>query len=225
MKFSIIIPVFNEEKTIREVLQRVKQAPVLDYEKEIVIVDDGSIDGTGEILENLKREFNFVFLKHDKNAGKGAALQTGIKAASGDFILIQDADLEYDPNDYQILLRALDNHSVVFGSRNLTPERSGYWHFVLGVKILTGLVNFLFKARLTDVYTCYKLFPAPLIKSIHLESNGFEIEAEITVKILKRAVSIKEVPIHYYPRKFKEGKKIRFYDGLLGLWTIIKYRL
>jgi glycosyltransferase involved in cell wall biosynthesis len=224
-KLSIIIPVLNEEATLKKVLEQVSQAPVLEYEKEIIVVDDGSTDRTGEILDDSKERFSSIILRHDKNLGKGAALQTGLKAVTGQAVIIQDADLEYDPQDWPKLLKELDqpNIGAIYGSRNINPEKRGYFHYVLGVWFLALVNNFLFGSKLTDTYTCYKLFPADLIKSIPLESNGFEIEAEVTAKILKRGLVIKEVPIKYSPRKFFQGKKIRFKDGLRGLWTIIKY--
>jgi len=224
MKLSIIIPTFNEKTTIEEILKRVIRAPVLDYQKEIIIVDDGSTDGTTDILKNLREELDFIYIKHPKNSGKGAAIKTALKEVTGDLALIQDADLEYNPDDYQNLLEAFNQSgSVVYGSRNINPQKKSYFHYFLGVKFLTFLTNLLFKAKLTDVYTCYKLFPASLIKSIPLNSQGFEFEAEITTKILKRGVKIKEIPIDYQPRKFSQGKKIHFQDGLFGLGTIIKY--
>ncbi|MBU1292190.1 glycosyltransferase family 2 protein [Patescibacteria group bacterium] len=225
-KLSIIIPVLNEEATLEKILERVSQVPVLDYQKEIIVVNDGSTDQTGEILKKVKDKFNLIILKHKKNRGKGQALRTGFKVATGQVIVIQDADLEYDPNDFQKLCHVFEKTgSTVYGSRNLNPERRGYHHYVLGVWVLTLVNNLLFGSKLTDTYTCYKLFPASLIKNIPLESCGFEIEAEMTAKILKKGESINEVAISYNPRKFKEGKKIRFKDGLKGLWTIIKCRV
>jgi glycosyltransferase involved in cell wall biosynthesis len=224
MKLSIIIPVFNEKETIKEVLKRVAAAPVLGYEKEIIVVDDGSNDGSGEILESLRKKFNFIYCRHSKNCGKGRAIRTALKEVTGDLVLIQDADLEYSPNDYQKLLEVFErDKSIVYGSRNINPKKRGYFHYVLGVKFLTFVVNLLFGSKLTDVYTCYKLLPSSLIKSIQLTSQRFEFEAEITAKILKRGLIIKEIPIDYCPRKFYQGKKIRFWDGLLGFWTILKY--
>jgi len=225
-EISIIIPVFNEKGTIEEILKRVTRAPLLNYKKEIIVVDDGSTDSTKNLLKKLNEKFNFMLLEHSKNLGKGAAIKTALKKVTGNFVLIQDADLEYNPRDYQKLLNAVDkDHRVIYGSRNVESRERGYFHYSLGAKILTFLTNLLFGSKLTDVYTCYKLFPSSLIKKLPLASNGFEFEAEITAKILKKGIAIKEIPIHYYPRKFREGKKIRFLDGLKGVWAIIKYWL
>jgi len=224
-KLSIIIPVFNEKNTIEQILQRVIDAPVFNFEKEIIVVNDGSTDGTSKILKELKNKFDFILLEHSKNQGKGIAVQTALKKVSGDFILIQDADLEYSPQDYPRLLKTVNKDNlIVYGSRNINPENQGYSHYVLGAKFLTFLLNKLFKTKLTDAYTCYKLIPASVIKNIKIKSSGFEFEAEITTKILKKGIPIKEVPIHYFPRKFKQGKKIRFKDGIIGIWTMIKYK-
>ncbi len=223
MKISIIVPVFNEEKTISTVLNRVINAPVLNYEKEIIVVNDGSADRTQEILNKLN--LDFTLLNHDKNYGKGRALRTGFKKASGDIIIVQDGDLEYDPNDYEKLISLYQKTNCpIYGSRNINNQNRGYGHYVLGVKFLTWVNNLLFGSKLTDTYTCYKLFPTDLIKSVDLKSNGFEIEAEMTAKILKTGQGIKEVGISYNPRKFKQGKKIRPRDGLIGLWTILKIK-
>lgn len=222
---SIIIPVFNEKATVEEIIKRVMVAPALQYGKEIIVVDDGSSDGTGKMLENLREKSNFILLQHPKNLGKGAAIKTALKRATGDTVIIQDADLEYDPMDWPRLLKELDEPRtmVVYGSRNISPDKRGYPHHVLGINFLTFLANVLLGSRLTDVYTCYKLFRSSLIKTIPFESRGFEFEAEITARILKRGIAIKEVPIHYCPRRFKDGKKIRLLDGFIGIWTIIKY--
>jgi glycosyltransferase involved in cell wall biosynthesis len=225
-KLSIIIPVFNEKGTIEEILRRIIAAPALDYEKEIIVVDDGSNDGTDKILKDLKQKFNFVLLEHVKNSGKGSAIKTALKKISGDLVLIQDADLEYSPRDYQALLRAFNKDSpVVYGSRNLGKTRRGYFLFFLGGRSLTFFLNLIFGSKLTDINTGYKLFRADIIKNINLQSDGFEFCEEVTAKILKSGYPIKEVPIHYYPRKFSEGKKLRFRDGLIGLWTILKHRI
>lgn len=227
-KLSVIIPVLNEETTLIQILERVAQAPSLDFEKEIIVIDDGSTDRSGVILENLKDKYQLIVLKHQQNLGKGEAIQTGLAAATGEAIIIQDADLEYLPEDWPKLLKELESGQsevgAIYGSRNLNPKKRGYFHYVLGAWFLTQVNNLLFRVKLTDIYTCYKLFPADLIKSIPLESDGFEIEVEITAKILKKGYQIREIGINYYPRKFKQGKKIRFKDGLKGLWTMIKWR-
>ena len=224
-KLSIIIPVFNEKETIEEILKRVRAALTLHHEKEIIVVDDCSNDGTDKKLKDLKKKFNFILLRHSKNLGKGAAVKTALKEVTGDLVLIQDADLEYDPSDYQDLLKAFNKKTpVVYGSRNLGKAKRGYFFFFLGGRFLTSFFNILFDSNLTDLVTGYKLFRADIIKNINLERNGFEFCEEVTAKVLKSGYSVKEVPIHYYPRKLSEGKKIRFWDGLTAFWTIIKYR-
>jgi len=224
-KLFIIIPVFNEKTTIEEIIKRVNRASTLEYEKEIIVVDDGSNDGTEEILKNLKQKYNFLLVRHCKNLGKGAAIKTALNKIKEGFVLIQDADLEYNPNDYPKLLQSLNkNHPVVYGSRNLKIRKKGYWIYVLGANFLNFLVNCLFAVKLTDIYTGYKLLPVCLIKNLNLTSQGFNFEMELTVKIIKKGIAIKEVPIDYHPRKFSQGKKIRPWDGFIGLYTIIKYR-
>ncbi|MDP2945990.1 MAG: glycosyltransferase family 2 protein [bacterium] len=222
-KLSVIIPVFNEEKTIEKVINTVWQQPLENWEKEIIVVNDCSTDNTGKILDDLKNKFDFILLKHQKNSGKGTAIKTALSRATGGYVIVQDADLEYNPADWPKMLKELENPKikVVFGSREMNSKRRGYFHYVLGVRFLTFLTNRLFGGNLTDIYTCYKLISSELIKSLNLSSSGFEIEAEITTKILKRGIKIKEVPINYFPRSFKEGKKIRIYDGLIGVWTIL----
>ncbi len=225
-KISVIIPVYNEEKTLLKVIQDVFYFSYDNYEKEIIIINDGSTDKSLKILKNIQLQYHFLLQSYDENRGKGAAIRAGFKKASGDIIIIQDADAEYDPKDWKIILNELKMPEtlVVFGSRNLNPRKKGYWHFILGVKFLTGLINFLFNSKLTDSYTCYKVFKRSALNDIDLVSNGFEIEAEMTIKFLKKGIFIKEVPISYNPRSFFEGKKISFVDGLIGLWTIIKLR-
>ena len=223
-KVSIIIPVFNEKGTLLEILRMVKEAPALGLNKEIVLVDDGSTDGTRDVLKTLESEHKVIY--HQKNQGKGAALRTGFKEASGDIILIQDADLEYDPKEYSALLQPIieNKADIVYGSRNLKDNprfrKSYYW----GSIIISKLNNLFYGCHLTDVYTCYKAFKAHILKEMKLESNGFDIEEEMTAKALKKGYKIIEVPISYYPRQIEEGKKIRPKDGLIALWKILKYR-
>ncbi len=221
-RLSIIIPVYNEEQTIALVLEKIFKQKLTGWQKEIIVVDDGSSDETLQRLKPYLKDLKLV--KHRNNLGKGAAIRNGLESATGEAVVIQDADLEYDPQDWPRLLGVWHplNSPVIYGSRNIRPLRRGYWQCVLGVWLLTGLVNFLYAAKLTDVYTCYKLFSTPLLKSLKLEGTGFEIEAEITCKILKRGIKIQEVPIAYLPRRYQEGKKIKFKDGLVGMWTILK---
>jgi len=223
-KLSIIIPVYNEKETILEILKRVENVD-LSLEKEIIIIDDGSIDGTKEILKKLEGQYKILY--HSKNQGKGAVLRTGFKQANGDFTLIQDADLEYDPQEYHQLLKPLiqNKTDIVYGSRNLKDnprfKKSYYW----GVLFISWLTNILYGSKLTDVYTCYKVFKTPIFKAMDLKSNGFEFEEEVTVKALKKKYRILEVPISYYPRSFIEGKKINWRDGIKAILVMIKYRI
>ena len=223
MKLSIIIPIFNERRTVAELVARVEAAPVFDYSKEIILVDDGSTDGTSQLLGRLAAAHDAILLRHEKNRGKGAAVKTALARASGDLVLIQDADLEYDPAEYPRMLAAYTPQTpVVYGSRNVKKTNRGYSHYVLGAALLTRFTNLLFGSKLTDVYTCYKLFPRTVVNSLTLRQNRFSFEAEITAKLLKNNVPITEVPINYYPRSFPDGKKIRFRDGVAGAWTIAK---
>ena len=223
-KLSIIIPVFNEEKTIEETINRVFNQTLNNWQKEIIVVDDGSTDRTRKILNSLKIKFSFVLMCHEKNSGKGAAIKTALNKVSGEYVIIQDADLEYSPTDWPQLLKNLDDPKVqiIFGSRELHPQRRGYAMCIWGVRFLTALTNICFGSNLTDIYTCYKIIPSQTLKSFRLKSPGFEIEAEITSKALRNGMVISEAPINYCPRSFKNGKKIRFHDGLSGAWTIIK---
>ncbi len=221
MTLSIIIPVYNEQKTIKLLLDKVKSVE-FGIKREIIVVDDCSTDQTFEISKN---EGVKVF-HHEKNLGKGAAFKTGLNNCSGDVIIIQDADLEYDPEDIKLCLEPIlkKQAQVVYGSRELNKKNKIHsnWLFFLGGKTVTWLTNLLYNSHLTDEPTCYKCFDAKLIKSINIKGNGFEWEPEITAKILKRGTKIKEVPINYFPRK--KGKKMKYRDGIKALWTLLKYR-
>lgn len=230
---SIIVPVFNEQKTVKELLGKVFKAKLPDgISKEIIVVDDCSTDKTSKFLSSIT-DINFVYFKHHRNLGKGAAVKTGIKRAIGDYLIIQDADLEYDPNDYTRLLEPIlkGKSQIVFGTRLINyPLR--LWgknktvlplHLIAN-KLLTGLVNLLYGSSLTDMETGYKLFTREIIGKLHLKSDRFEIEPEITIKSLKLGYNILEVPIKTEPRGYDEGKKIGFWDGLTAIWTIFKYR-
>ncbi|UCE52069.1 MAG: glycosyltransferase family 2 protein [Desulfobacterales bacterium] len=225
MRLSVVIPVYNEEVTIKEIVSRVQ---ALEREKEIVIVDDGSTDGTAEILKEIDNQNeDITVLFHEKNRGKGAALQTGFATASGDIIIIQDADLEYDPRDYEALLvPILDGRAdVVYGSRFLGgPHRVLYfWHYV-GNRFLTLLSDAFSNLNLTDMETCYKVFKKEVINEITLRSNRFGFEPEFTMKIAKKGFRVYEVPISYSGRTYKEGKKIGWKDGIKAIFTIIWFR-
>lgn len=225
MKISIIIPVFNEKNSIEEIIKRV-QAVDVGLEKEIIIVDDCSQDGTRQILEKLNYQ-NMKLFFHSENKGKGAALQTGFSQAEGDIILIQDADLEYDPKEYNKLLAPiLDGRAdVVYGSRFLGgPHRVlFFWHYV-GNKILTTLSNIMSNLNLTDMETCYKVFKKETLNKIKIKSKRFGFEPEVTIKFAKLKCRIYEVPISYSGRDYSEGKKIGWKDGVAAIFHIIRYK-
>ena len=225
MKLSVVIPVYNEEQTLEEILGKVL---AVSLDKELVIVDDGSSDGTRRILnEKFADRDNVNIIFHETNSGKGAAVRTGIRHATGDIIIIQDADLEYDPADYHALVRPVveGTAEVVYGSRLKGKDfRHRYTLNLFAAKLLSVMSNILFGLNITDEPTCYKVFKADIIKSIPFNGNGFEWEPEVTAKIGKRGIKIHEVPISYYSRTIKEGKKIKWIDGVKAIWTLIKYR-
>lgn len=226
IKLSIIIPVYNERKTIEEVLEKVSTLPV---EKEIIVVDDGSKDGTRELLQKISSEGSYPevsILFHEINKGKGSAIRTALKYVKGEIICIQDADLEYEPIEFLQLLKGFEDSSVdaVYGSRFLKENPVIYKTFLWGNKFLTFLINLLFGANFSDSYTCYKLIKRDIIKKLNLKSNRFEIEGEISIKLAKNKCKIIEFPISYRPRKIKEGKKIGLKDALRGIFTILKFK-
>jgi glycosyltransferase involved in cell wall biosynthesis len=224
MRLSIIIPVYNEKDTIRPVLASVES---IDLDKEIIIVDDGSSDGTRQVLAALSSDGGRRVLFHDGNQGKGAALRTGLRHATGDAIIIQDADLEYDPRDYLRLFQPLQagEADVVYGSRFSRRRPTMALRHWIGNRVLTWMTNVLYGAAITDMETCYKLFRREALAGIEIESNGFNVEPELTAKILKKGLRIHEVPISYSARTRSHGKKISWKDFLSALWTLFKYRV
>ncbi len=226
-KLSVVVPVFNERNTLVEIVRRMRKVELPDsVEREILVIDDGSDDGTRDVLHQLGDSTVRVIM-HEHNRGKGAAVRTGFEHATGDYVLIQDADLEYDPEDWPRLLAPVlsGKARVVYGSR-FTGERRNmlFFHWV-GNRFLSLTTNVLYNTTLSDMETCYKLIDRKLLDQLQLHSNGFDIEPEITAKILKRKVRIYEVPISYTGREVDEGKKITWTDGFAALWTLVKYRV
>jgi glycosyltransferase involved in cell wall biosynthesis len=225
MKLSIVIPVYNEANSINELISRV-QSTQLAYE--IIVVDDDSNDGTRHALAGLDGKGGVRVILHERNQGKGAAVRTGLAAVRGDIILIQDADLEYDPRDYPSLLKPIHEGiaDVVYGSRFLGGPRRVvmFWHMVAN-KLLTLATNILFNTILTDMETGYKVFRREVIEGLQLRANRFDFEPEFTAKILKRHYRIFEVPISFNPRDYSEGKKIKMKDAFIAIWTLVKYRI
>lgn len=224
MKITVLIPAYNEAHTIREILKRVQATQIPD---EILIIDDGSEDGTRDILKELDGQNQIRVIYHQGNKGKGAAVRTGLENATGDVIIIQDADLEYDPRSYPVLLKPIEEGvaDIVYGSRFLGAARrvTMFWH-MLANKLLTLMTNILYDTILTDMETGYKVFKLEVVKDIPLHAKRFEFEPEFTAKILKRKLRIFEVPIPFNPRDYEEGKKIGFSDGLEAIWALLKYR-
>ena len=224
MKLSVIIPVFNEVKTVQEIIQRVEATGFAD---EILVVDDGSTDGSRDLLVRINNHGIVKVFYHERNQGKGKAVRTGIQNANGDLVIIQDADLEYDPREYPVLLRPIQEGiaDVVYGSRFLGAGRRPilFWNMVAN-KILTLVTNVLYNNILTDMETGYKLFRREIVQNMTIHAHGFEFEPEFTAKILKRKVRIYEVPITFNPRDYSDGKKIKMKDAFIALWTLIIYR-
>ncbi len=226
MQLSIIIPVFNERATVLTVLDRVEATGI---DAEIIVVDDGSTDGTRELLaERAGRSAGRIRLvAHAANRGKGAALATGVAEATGEYVIVQDADLEYDPADHAALLAVVENRraAAVYGSRFRIPRQKMSVRHVIGNRLLTGLTNLLYGSALTDMETCYKLIRRNLLQELRISCKRFDVEPEITAKLLKRGVTIHEVPISYNGRSFAEGKKISWVDFLSAVWTLLRLRL
>lgn len=224
MKLSIIIPAYNEENFVSEIVKRVKKVNLKKIKKEIIVVDDGSTDGTSRKIARIK---GVTKLRLPKNKGKGAAVRLALKKATGEYVIIQDSDLEYDPQDYPQLLKPIlaKRAEVVYGSRFLGPHKNMlFWHW-LGNHLISFLTNILYNTTLSDIEVGYKLFPRKMAAELNLKAKGFEFEPEITAKILKKGIRIFEVPISYYGREYSEGKKIKGRDAFIALFTLLKYRL
>jgi len=230
MKLSIVIPAYNEEATIEAIVRRVQVIDLGPIEKEIIVVNDGSKDGTGDILKGLS---GIRHVSHERNGGKGAALSNGFRSATGDIIIIQDADLEYDPSDYLTVIRPIvDGQSdVVMGSRFILykpkfvgTRRSPYLSHYIGNMLITTVTNWLYWQRFTDYEGCYKAFRRTVAAATPVKANGFEFDNELICKLMRKRTRIMEVPIHYTPRTYESGKKITWKHGVIMLWTIIKWR-
>lgn len=224
LTLSVIMPVYNEEDTVSEIVRRVRE---IDLVTEIVIVDDGSQDGTREILQELSSLPDVFVVEHDHNQGKGAAVVTGMRASRGKLMVVQDADLEYDPKDYEKLVQPLleGQCDIVYGSRfSHTKIQTKNLMNLLANKFLTLMTNLIYGSQLTDMETCYKVFRREVVEDMTIHARRFEFEPEFTAKVLKRGYRIIEVPISFDPRGYSEGKKINAWDGVVALWTLIKYR-
>lgn len=227
-KLSVIIPVYNEAQTVAEVIDRVATVELEGLEREIIVVDDGSTDGTNEVLEHMSGRWPdlVVTIRHEENRGKGAAVRTALEHVTGDIVITQDADLEYDPSEYPRLLAPFRDPAVhvVYGSRNMRENPRSSWSFYWGGRLVSWVANLLYGSDLTDEATGYKLFRTELLRSLDLEVDGFAFCPEVTGKVLRRNIDILEIPISYQPRGLEEGKKINWRDGLEAVWTLLKYR-
>ena len=223
-KLSILIPVYNEVRTVDEILRRVTNMHLAGWDKQIIVVDDGSTDGTKKKLSKWEKKVAVIYKK--KNEGKGSAITIGLQKSTGDILIFQDADLEYDPVDYPVLLAPFENPkvNVVYGSRFLSPHLSTMYVYALGNKFVTLIGNILYNSNITDIETGYKVFRKIVISDMTLKSKRFDMEPEVTAKVIKKGYQITEVPISYYGRKFSEGKKLTWRDGIVAFWTLIKYR-
>ena len=220
---SVVMPAYNERDTIEEIVRRVLAVPL---RIELVVVDDGSTDGTRDALQTLERELGFTLVLQPRNGGKGSALRAGFALVTGDIVVIQDADLEYSPEEYPALIELIcdGRADVVYGSRFLGRHRVFLFTHYLGNKLLTLMTNVLYNTILSDMETCFKVMRAEVLRSFRLRSNGFGIEAELTAKIFKRGYRVYEMPITYEGRGYSEGKKITWRDGVVALWVLVKYR-
>lgn len=225
MKISVIVPSYNEGKTLKTCIDNIySKNPQMDLE--VILIDNGSTDDTSEIAKKLNYP-NLKYIRLANNKGKGGAIKAGLEFVSGDIIIVQDADLEYDPADYANLIKPIEEGraKVVYGSRLLKENKKAGAMFYLGGRFLSFLTNLLYGSRITDEPVCYKVFASEVIKNIDLKAKGFEFCPEVTAKVLRQKIPIYEVPVSYYPRSIEEGKKIRFSDGIKAIWTLVKYRL
>jgi len=225
MKLSVIIPCYNEEATVEEIVRQVLATGLVH---EVIVVDDGSTDGTRDVLARMDNQDGVRIILHERNQGKGAAVRTGLQHATGEVMLVQDADLEYDPRDYPAMLRPIEEGraKAVYGSRFLGgPRRTMFFWHMVGNRFLTLVTNLLYDTILSDMETCYKMFTADVAENLILKSPRWGFDPEITAKILRQGIRIYEVPISYAGREFEEGKKIGWRDGFTVLWTLLKYRL
>ena len=224
-KITVLVPVYNELNTLETILKKAEETNLCGLEKEIILIDDYSTDGTRDILKNLESKYKVLY--HDKNMGKGAALKTGFANMTGDIVIVQDADLEYEPKDYENLVKEVyeGNADIVYGSRLMgKPDDSFIWTHLWGNRLITFVANILYGQKLTDIETCYKVFKRELLDGVDVKSHRFDFEPEITAKMLKKKAKFMELPISYSGRGHDEGKKITWKDGFGAIWALIKYR-